>query len=96
MTTALERLQDWLRAQLRKPSAGDVSAKAAELGFDRDRIFSFVRDKIRYEPYRGVLRGPAGTLACGSGNSADRSLLLRALLEAAGLSSRPRSGTGSR
>lgn len=70
----------------------EVDALAARLGSDPATIFYFVRDDIRYEPYVGVLRGPLGTLLCRAGNSLDRSLLLAALLQKAGLTTQIASG----
>ncbi len=43
-----------------------------------------MRDEIRYEAYEGVLRGALGTLWSRAGNAADKSVLLAALLRAAG------------
>ncbi len=60
-----------------------VEQLAQALEYDPDAIFRFVADKIRYEPYAGVLRGATGTLWAGSGNSADQALLLAALLDEA-------------
>ncbi len=48
-------------------------------------IFDFVRDDIGYLPYRGALKGAAGVLMDGAGNALDRTLLLKALLEANGV-----------
>lgn len=59
-----------------------VGSLAASLDYDVDAMFRYVADDIRYEPYTGILRGPAGTLAAGAGNSVDKSLLLAALLDA--------------
>ena len=58
-----------------------VAALAWQLDYDVDRMFRYVADDIRYEPYPGILRGAAGTLAAGAGNSVDKSLLLAALLD---------------
>lgn len=70
----------------------EIDALADRLGSDPTTIFKFVRDEIRYEPYTGVLRGALGTLLCRAGNSLDRSLLLAALLQKAGLRTQIASG----
>jgi transglutaminase-like putative cysteine protease len=54
---------------------------AASLDYDLERIFRFVADSIRYQPYVGILRGATGTLDAGAGNSVDQALLLSALLD---------------
>ncbi len=67
------------------PTASDadpVGALAEDLDYDTDRIFRFLADDVRYEPYAGILRGARGTLAARAGNSVDKSLLLAALLDA--------------
>ncbi|MCB0325291.1 MAG: transglutaminase domain-containing protein, partial [Bdellovibrionales bacterium] len=65
-----------------------ILAKAAELAYDPQQIFDFVRGSIRYESYRGSLRGARGTLATGAGNAFDQSSLLIALFRASGIPAR--------
>lgn len=70
----------------------EVDALADRLGSDPVAMFHFVRDEIRYEPYPGLLRGELGALLSRAGNSLDRSLLLIALLQKAGLKTQIASG----
>jgi transglutaminase-like putative cysteine protease len=71
---------------------GSISDLAASLDHDVERIFRFVSEEIRYEPYVGILRGARGALLGRSGNSADQALLLAELLAASGISYRYASG----
>ena len=69
-----------------EPGAADpVGALAAALGNDPERIFRFVQDEVRYEPYAGLLRGATGTLLTRAGNSVDQAVLLASLLRQSGL-----------
>lgn len=81
------RAYDILDKQAHRPGAdpSDIAFQAGRLGFDANRIFAFVRDETRIEPYRGMLRGARGVLAGRAGNALDRSLLLQALLTESGI-----------
>jgi large repetitive protein len=77
-----------LSATPTSPEPDPIKELALELEFDPERIFRFVSEDIRYEPYAGVLRGARGTLTGRAGNSADQALLLAALLEASAVTYR--------
>ncbi len=80
----VSRLQDGLDRTL-----FDVDALAFELAFEEpEGIRDWLSAHVAYQPYRGVLRGAAGTLLAGAGNSFDQSLLLQQLLAAAGYDTR--------
>ncbi len=72
------------------PEIGGLTlrAKAAELGFDVERIFRFVADEVQYDAYAGALRGAKGTLWGLAGNSVDQAMLLTGLLREALVPSR--------
>lgn len=66
-------------------TAFDVGALGFELAFeDADTILATVRERLVFEPYRGVLRGAEGALRSGGGNSFDQALLAAVLLSDAG------------
>lgn len=86
---AVERYESYARAaraEALRPDRCPFSPAAVvmQVGTDPETLAAFVRDKIAYEPYRGVVRGPAGVLAAAAGGDWDRAELLRALLGAAG------------
>ncbi len=62
-----------------------VAAQAKALGGGVGPAFEFVRDRIRYEAYSGVLRGADGTYTARAGNAADRALLLAKILQLNGV-----------
>ena len=66
----------------------NADAQGRTLGPGVEPIFSFVRDRIRYDAYSGVLRGANGALAARAGNSFDRSLLLARMLAVHGVRTR--------
>lgn len=65
------------------PAPGTIELLAASLGPDPAAILAWVAGSIAADGYAGVMRGAAGTLAAGSGNAADRALLVAALVRAA-------------
>lgn len=62
----------------------DPGAVVDKVGKNPDALFEWLRDNTYWVPYRGALRGPVAVLMDRLGNSLDRSLLLGALLQAAG------------
>lgn len=66
----------------------DLAAVVERVGKDPRALERWVRENTALVPYRGVLRGARGVLMDRVGNSLDRALLLQALLERAGHSSR--------
>lgn len=77
---ALERL----RATI-DPVGHDVGALGLELAFEEpEAIAAFVHEHVAFQPYAGVLRGPAGTWEARAGNALDQAILVATLLEDAG------------
>lgn len=70
-----------------------VQQKAAELDYDPNRIFAFLRDDVGYESYTGSLRGARGTLWSSAGNALDEASLGVALYRASGIPARYAQGT---
>lgn len=91
---AVEPTVDSINARLKESasrlSAADYDPVALAKSLDGDYMasFEFVRDRIRYEAYSGVLRDSDGTLAARAGNSLDRSRLLAHMLQADGVRTR--------
>jgi RHS repeat-associated protein len=67
-------------------SNSTVSELARGLGTNWVSCYLFVRDNIKFTPYKGILRGPERTLIDREGNDADQALLLYALLRECGFS----------
>ncbi|CAN5835663.1 hypothetical protein BH23CHL8_BH23CHL8_11710 [soil metagenome] len=74
------------------PEDWDLGALAATLP-DADAAFALVCDRIGFDAYRGLLRGAQGTLGARAGNAFDRSVLLKALLDAQHVNARFAFGT---
>jgi hypothetical protein len=66
----------------------DPAYVAGLLGPDPKMHLRWVRERSVWVPYRGALRGAAGVLMDGQGNSLDRALLLATLLGRAGHTTR--------
>jgi len=71
----------------------EIQALAASLGNSPARIYRFVRNNTRFEPYFGSLKGSQATLETLAGNDYDLASLTIALLRAAGIPSRYVRGT---
>ncbi len=65
-----------------QPTPSPVDDLASSLDYDPEQAFAFVRDRVAYDPYPGVLRGANGALWGLAGNAADQAILLAGLLEA--------------
>jgi hypothetical protein len=72
------------RATLAKSDL-DVTALAQTLPSDPAAVDRFVRDRIAFDVYPGVMRGALGTLLARAGDDDDRAALLAALLAAKNL-----------
>ncbi|MBX3142711.1 MAG: hypothetical protein KF813_03060 [Trueperaceae bacterium] len=71
----------------------DASALGLELAFeDPEDIVGYVRDRIYFEQYPGLLRGVDGTLMSRAGNALDQAVLLAQLLGDAGYETRVATG----
>ena len=66
----------------------EIQALAASLGYSPARIFQYVSQNIKFEPYYGSLKGSAGTLYAKAGGATDQASLLIALLRAANIPAR--------
>lgn len=71
----------------------EITATAAALENDPQKIFAFVRNNIRYEPRMGAQKGAVGALIDRSGTAFDQAQLLVELLRAAGYTASYRVGT---
>ncbi|HEX8524744.1 MAG TPA: hypothetical protein VF669_21000 [Tepidisphaeraceae bacterium] len=78
------------REQVLNPASCPFSPASVVLvvGNEPAKLAEFVKSKISYDPYAGVVRGAEGTLASLAGGDWDRAVLLQALLAEAGYRSR--------
>ena len=58
-----------------------------------DQAMAFIREKVLYKPYYGLMKGAHETLLQGEGNDADQSALMIAILRSKGIPSRFVTGT---
>ncbi|HEX8324705.1 MAG TPA: transglutaminase domain-containing protein [Tepidisphaeraceae bacterium] len=91
----LGRLVDMGKQEIKRlaDASPDAADLAAQLDYDPAKLFSYVRDQVRTEPYAGVLRGAQGALSAKTGNASDKALLLKAMLDAGGRQARLVTGT---
>ena len=89
-TVAIEKKLDLLNALRATVDRRqfDIEALVDGLDWDAETIVAFVREKVDFEQYPGLLRGPLGTLLSRAGNSLDQAVLLANLLKDAGLDAR--------
>ncbi|MGA8205785.1 MAG: hypothetical protein WB812_14795 [Woeseiaceae bacterium] len=80
-------LAEDLRGDINR-STFDLDALLDSLDYDADTIIDFVKQEISFEAYKGLLRGPEGTLMSRAGNALDQSVLLAKLLRDAGYDAR--------
>ena len=66
----------------------EIQALAASLSYSPAKIFQYVSQNIKFEPYYGSLKGTMGTLYAKAGNATDQSSLLIALLRASNFPAR--------
>lgn len=72
----------------------DLAALGLELAFEEaEGVVAYVHDAVRFESYKGLLRGAQGTLASGAGNALDQALLTVILLQDAGYEAEIRGGS---
>lgn len=71
----------------------EIIQLAASLGNSPIRIYEYVRNAVRFEPYFGSLKGAEATRQSGAGNDYDQASLLIALLRTSGIPARYARGT---
>jgi transglutaminase-like putative cysteine protease len=71
----------------------EIRSLAEKLGYSPARIFEYVHNEIRFEPYYGSLKGAVGALYSKAGGPTDQASLLIALLRASNIPARYVRGT---
>ena len=86
----IEHAAEWAEQSLQQLKSDHLDQQVLldHLAYDPDAIETWVAEQTQWVPYAGRLRGATGVLMDRRGNSLDRSLLLSALLEDAGLETR--------
>jgi len=88
LSSIAARDQAWATAELYPAAQYQLDILVDSLDYKMEAAFGFVRDSIKFDPYQGVLRGSHGALGAQAGNSFDRSLLLKEILETMGFEAR--------
>src|SRR5262249_705078 len=70
------------------PQAPEIQALAAKLGYSPARIFEYVVNSIKFEPYYGALKGALGAYYTGGGGPTGQASLMIALLRASNVAAR--------
>lgn len=86
----IEHAAEWAEQSLQQLKSDHLDRQVLldHLDYDPEAIETWVAEQTQWVPYLGRLRGANGVLMDRRGNSLDRSLLLSALLEDAGLETR--------
>jgi len=66
----------------------EIMALAEALDYSAIKIYSYVKNNIKFHPYMGSAKGALATLESGSGNALDQASLLIALFRASNIPSR--------
>ncbi|AEF99541.1 RHS repeat-associated core domain-containing protein [Methylomonas methanica] len=66
----------------------EIQDLAAKLGYSPVKIYQYVYNNIRFEPYFGSMKGSVGTLYSGAGGATDQASLLIALFRASNIPAR--------
>ncbi len=86
VTNRIDAARDMLNELVKAMPAdlSDPQTLADTLDYEIEVAHLFVRDRVRFEPYLGVLKGPQGTAMTLAGNAFDQALLLANLINIMG------------